>query len=52
MKALAGPFVGFFQKIHHALDKNCDVFYSGSVPQPVEPKDKDDDPKDRAKSPA
>jgi AsmA protein len=49
-KALAGPFVGFFQKIQLALDSNCDVFYSGSVPQPVERKGKDDDPKGKAKS--
>jgi AsmA protein len=52
MKALAGPFVGFFQKIHLALDPNCDVVYSGSVPHPVEHKGKGDDPKPKAKSPA
>jgi AsmA protein len=45
MKALAGPFVGFFQKLHLALDPKCDVFYSGSVPHPVEHKGKRDDPK-------
>ena len=50
MKAIAGPFVGLFQKIHHAFDQKCDVFYSGSVPQPVERKGKDDDPKGKAKS--
>jgi AsmA-like protein len=43
MKAIAGPFVGLFQKIHHAFDQKCDVFYNGSVPQPD---------KDEAKSPA
>ena len=50
MKALAGPVVGFFQRIHHAFDRNCDVFYSGSVPQPVKHKGKGDE--DKAKSPA
>ena len=34
MKAMAGPFIGLAQKIHHAFDQKCDVFYSGSVPQP------------------
>ena len=29
MKALAGPFVGLYQKVHHAFDRKCDVFYSG-----------------------
>jgi hypothetical protein len=43
MKAIGGPFIGLFQKIHHAFDQKCDVFYSGSVPQPD---------KDEAKSPA
>jgi hypothetical protein len=42
MKALAGPFVGLYEKIHHALDRKCDVFYSGSVPQPAKKKDKED----------
>jgi len=51
-KALVGPFVGFFQKLDLAFDSKCDVFYSGSVPQPVKRKGKDDDPKDKAKSPA
>jgi AsmA protein len=40
MKALAGPFVGLYEKIHHALDRKCDVFYSGSVPHPAKKKDK------------
>ena len=53
MKALAGPFVGLFQKIHHAFDSNCEPFYSGSVPQPVKRKGKGgDDRKDDAKTPA
>ena len=52
MNALAGPFVGFFQKLSLALDPNCDVVYSGSVPHPVEHKGKGDDPKAKAKSPA
>lgn len=52
MKALAGPFVGLFQKIHLAFDENCEVVYNGSVPHPVKHKGKDDDPKDKAKSPA
>jgi AsmA protein len=52
MKALAGPFVGFFQQIHHAFDRKCDVFYSGSVPHPVKHKGKGDEPKKKSKSPA
>jgi len=52
MKALAGPFVGLFEKIHLAFDENCEVVYNGSVPHPVKHKGKDDDPKDKAKSPA
>jgi AsmA protein len=52
MKALEGPFVGFFQKIHHAFDRNCDVFYSGSVQQPDKHEGEGDDPKEKAKSPA
>ena len=43
MKALAGPFVGLYQKVHHAFDRKCDVFYSGSVAQPVKQKGKEDD---------
>ena len=42
MKAIAGPFVGLFQKIRHALDDECEVFYSGSVPQPIKRKGKGD----------
>jgi AsmA protein len=52
MKAIAGPFVGLFQKMQLAFDPNCDVFYSGSVPQPVKHKGKDDDPPHKAKSSA
>jgi AsmA protein len=50
MKAIAGPFIGLYQKIHHAFDQKCDVFYSGSVPQPAKHEDKADDPKDKAKA--
>jgi AsmA protein len=42
MKAIAGPFVGLFEKIRHALDDECEVFYSGSVPQPIKRKGKGD----------
>jgi AsmA protein len=52
MRALAGPFVGFFQKIHHAFDRKCDVFYSGSVRHPDRHEGKGDDPKDKSTSPA
>jgi AsmA protein len=52
MKALAGPFVGFFQKMQLAFDSKCDVFYSGSVPHPVEQKGKGEHTKNKAKSPA
>ncbi len=45
MKALAGPFVGFYQKIHHAMERKCDVFYSGSVPQPDKHERKKDEPR-------
>lgn len=34
MKALAGPFIGPYQKMHHAMEQKCDVVYSGSVPHP------------------
>jgi AsmA protein len=50
-KALVGPFVGFFQKLDHAFDTKCDVFYSGSVPQPDKHEGKGDDPADKRKSP-
>ena len=52
MNALAGPFVGLYQKIHHAFDRKCDVVYSGSVPHPVKHKDEEDKPKKKSKSPA
>jgi AsmA protein len=34
MDAIAGPFIGLFQKMHHAFEAKCDVFYNGSVKQP------------------
>jgi AsmA protein len=38
LQRLAGPFVGLFQKVRRILAPNakCEVFYSGSVPQPRE----------------
>ena len=52
MRAIAGPFIGLSQKIHHAFDPKCDVFYSGAVPQPDEHEGKGDNPKVKSKSPA
>lgn len=51
MKAIASPFVGLFQKIHHAFDRDCDVFYSGSVQHPDKHEGKGDNPKDKVASP-
>ena len=50
MKAMAGPFIGLYQKIHHAMESKCDVFYGGSVPQPDKHEGKKDDRKRKSKS--